>query len=434
MTNAQDSSVADLANPKLVRIFTDNSDNCPISARSPDSLENAAMLALAEDSYKTFLKTMGIPSLAGFSLKLSWDSSPLQPPYDSFASFPRKVEMTPGGSRIFTIMARGPLASGNDEKNRETLREEFYRSCMACYLQALVWSQNVVVKDGSLEEPPFWLREGLTQLMMKSRHETYAKIVSNYQKTRRLPALEQVQGWDEFTDDFLESRWRQAFAYWLVRLATVEIASKQALVLWLSSGNYTQDRSFLAPNPRNESWWNESIGDPPQPFKSYDWSKTVALLNQYKQINATLKAAKPGEDEKTRAFAIKDLPEPGLLKSVNPVRARIDDLSKLQLKAHPAWTKIIEFYRLSLELWMKGDQPEFKKCVAAIEKQENDVNQYMSMVGDYMDWVTVNMPVDLKSGKTPSNSKIARQLIHEDANLKLFTPATDGGENKTGAD
>ncbi|MDR0532917.1 MAG: hypothetical protein LBH01_03090 [Verrucomicrobiales bacterium] len=428
--NAQESSVADLANPKLVRVFTDSSDDFPISVRSPDSLENATMLSLAEDSYRVFLLSMGIQSVSGFSLRLTWDSTPLKPPYDSFAAFPRKVELLPDGSRVFTIMARGPLANGNDAKNQEALQEELYRSCMACYLQALVWSRNVVVKDGSLSEPPFWLSEGLTQLMMKSRHDTYAKIVANYQKLQRLPSLEKVQEWSGFSDDFLESRWQQAFAYWLVRLATAEAASKQALVLWLSSGNYAQDHSFLDPNPQNESWWESSISTPLQSFKYYGWDKTVELLNQLKQIDVVLKASKPGESDQPKTVTIRDLPSPKLLKSVEPVHTRIDQLGDLQLKGHPAWSKIIEFYRLSLQLWLSDNQVEYKKCIANTEKQETDVNKYMSMVGDYMDWVTVNMPVNLKSGMTRSNSKAAQEIIHEDANLKLIAPAANGEGNR----
>ncbi|MDR1304039.1 MAG: hypothetical protein LBK76_02335 [Verrucomicrobiales bacterium] len=414
---AQEDAAA-VAKPQLVRMYNDRSDDYPISARSADSLVNAAMLTLAEQAYQTFLQTMGLTAIPGFALKLSWERAPLPPPYDSFASFPRKVDLQPDGSRVFTILARGALADGRDAGRQAILREEFYRSCMACYLQALVWSQHMTVKDGGLVEPPFWLREGLTQLMMKSRHATYAKIARHYRQLRRLPTLAQVQAWNGFTDDVLESHWRQALVYWLVRAGTVETAAKQALVLWLSSGDYAQDRSFLDPAPRNESWWQTSAD--PAPGKTGDWEQTVALLEQYKQISVALRPAAPGKTAAAKVFAIRDLPAPGQLAAVEPVRARIGALSDLQLQAHPAWMKIIEFYRLCLEVWLTGRQAEFLACVAATEQQEREVWQYMSLVGDYMDWVTVNTPVDFSRGPVTSVTGLARKLLRDESDWQPF--------------
>jgi hypothetical protein len=284
---------------------------------------------------------------------------------------------------------------------------------MACYLQAL--TRNMMVTDGNLADPPFWLSEGLTQLMMKSRHEEYGKIARYYQKLRGLPALEQVQNWEGFSDGFLESRWRQTFAYWLVKFATREMASRQALTLWLQSGNYAQDHSFLAANSRNENWWTDSVSDAPNFARHYDWDETLTLFEQHKQIKVTLKPTKSGEEGRQERLFIGDLPEPRRLATIVPVREKIDALAEFQLRAHPAWMKIIEYYRLTLELWLTGDQEEFKKCIEASGEQERKVSAYMTLVADYMDWVTVNVVVDLNSGKVPSHAKIARGLIRETA-------------------
>jgi hypothetical protein len=412
----------------LARLHTARSDEFPISARGTDALENAAMLTLAEESYRTFLQTLGLPALPDFALRLTWDRTPLPPPHDPFASFPRKVETAPDGTRTFTIMARGALADSHAADTQD-LRENFYRACMACYLQALVWSSNMTPRDGGLTEPPFWLREGLTQQMMKSRHEMFLKIARNYRQRQRLPALEQVQGWREFADDFLSARWQQTFSYWLLRLATKEAASRQALALWLSSGNYAQERSFLAPDARNQSWWDESLSVSDEPSRnlveSYDWDQTVALLNQCRHLSVVLKPERSGEAAQPLVLALKDLPPPARLQSTAPVRKAIETLANLQLKAHPAWAKIIEFYRLTLELWQSGNQVEFKKCFAAIEVQERDVYQYMTLVGDYMEWVTANTPVDWRGGRLTSSAKVTREVMSEGARLKIFAPVAD---------
>ena len=410
--------------PGLVRVFTQQSEDFPISVRSTDSLVNVELLRLAEDSYRTFLQTMGLAELKAFALHLTWDKTPLAPPYDSFAAFPRKVELAADGRRTFIIMTRGPLTGDM------ALHEEVYRSSMACFLQALVWSENVVVEDGKLAEPPFWLREGLTQLMMKSRHETYLKIVQNYRKLERLPSLAEVQNWDTISEDFLQARWQQAFVYWLVRFGTAETVSKQALVLWLSSGNYATDRSFLNPDARNESWWTENVAQPPQPFKYYDWNQTVAKLRELSQVTLTVRPLPPEKKETTQSISITALPNPKRVKSLLPVKERIRDLANLQLWAHPAWSQIINLYSVSLEQWLAANTKVYEQCVAAIKQREEASTRYMSMVGDYMDWVIVNTPVSFNDLPVSSHSRITRELLQEEARLKVITvPDANGGGN-----
>ncbi len=414
------------AAPRLVRMFTDQSEQFPISVRSPDSLENAALLALAEETYRTFLETMGIESLSGFALRVSWSSVPLEPPYDPLASFPRKVEMRPDGGRVFSVMTRGRFADNPSPADESVLREQFYRACMACYLQALVWSENVVVRDGSLVEPPFWLREGLTQLMIKARHETYGKIVENYRQRQRPPALQEVQEWDGFTDDALQSLWRQAFAYWLVKNGAAERAAKQALVLWLSSGNYSRDRSFLDPTPENESWWRNRLVAPTPALRNYDWDQTVAELDRCLQLELTLKTPSPDSPWRDAKLEAGKLPPLSAVKSAGPVRERVGELTDLQTKAHPAWMPSVELYRSALSKWLTGDQASYQALLAAAEKQRTQTVGYMSLVDDYVDWVMVNIPVNLPGGGIPSNARIIREWLNEESGPK--SPGGGGPE------
>ncbi len=365
--------------PQLRRVYVQPSGDYPIEARSVDSSAAADLLQTAESSYAVFLERMGLPRLENFKLVLEWSDAPQKYKPDAFDSFPRRMGLDVGDLR-FRIATQGPL---------QAQREQIFRTCMICYLQSLELQGKLPADPQTVPDPPLWLSEGLTQLALKSREETFDAIVRRYQRLDRMPPLKTVQGWRELSDNSLEARWQQAFAYGLVRSLTTAAADKQTLVLWLTSDARNSSKPFLDPNQRNEAWWKESDGTAKRSFWFYDWDTTVAALTEALQVGLTAK-----DEKESRILSISNLPEPSQVVSTEPLSRKLEELTLLETRAHAAWVPVIEMYRAAVAAWLQPDLRSYRKAIARADAMEKGIGGYMRQVRDYLDYVMVNYPVD----------------------------------------
>ena len=389
------------AKPQPRRIYVQDSDTYPVESRSPDPVVGGALLKAAEDSCQMFLNTMELNELENFSLILEWDDTPQKQKPESFDSFPRKARMD-GGKLSFRIQLQGTVP--------EQL-EQIYRSCMTCYLQSLGFQNGIPEKMRVLPEPPLWISEGLTQMMMKSRHDTYFDIVRRYRRLERLPELKTVQGWTELSGNSMEARWQQAFCYWLLKQAVQQPAEKRTLVLWLSAGERAPSAMYLEANRRTEGWWQESAVAPSRSFSFYDWDTTLASLAEVLQVGLTAK----GETE-SRVLSLAKLPDPTLVISTSPVRAKLDDLALLEVRAHVIWAPVIALYRAATTAWLESDIKTYQSRVDRTLVMEREISEYMKRVRDYLDYATVNYPADNGLSEYASY----RDMVHSLENSRLI--------------
>ena len=390
--------------PKLRRMFSHASDLYPIEIRSPDSTVLAGLLQTADDSYKIFLERMGLKELENFRLILEVNESAADGQLRSFDSFPRKMRRT-GDEIRFRVLVDGPVGK------RE---EQVYRSCMICYLQYLELKTGIPSTLYALPDPPFWLSEGLTQIALKSRVETCADIVRRYQRLERMPELKTVQEWKQASDHTIEAFWQQSFALALVRLTTVQAAEKQAVVLWLTSGAALSGL-YVEPTQRNEAWWRVSAATPRRSFTYYDWDKTVASLNEVLQVGLTAR----GEHE-SRVLSIADLPDSSQVVSTAPLNSKVEELTLLRQSVHVMWVPVVELYRMAVVAWLQSDKRTYADAVGKAALIEKSMGRYMEQVRDYLDYVTVNYPVDKPESSYLSYRDMLESL--QNSRLSLRTP------------
>ena len=71
-----------------------------------------------------------------------------------------------------------------------------------------------------LDVAPFWLVEGLREMLNEDPLRNREEIVKRAALAERAPTLAQVTGWKELSDDRLLGLWQRAFCYYLVECLT----------------------------------------------------------------------------------------------------------------------------------------------------------------------------------------------------------------------
>ena len=398
------------ARPALRQVFSQASDRYPVEVRGPDTVALSGLLDVAENSCRIFLERMGLPQLKNFKMILDAGGPDSPNAIYSSDSFRRKIRRA-GDETVFRVFVEGPAGK---------VKEQIYRSCMICYLQHLEFQNGIPADTDVVPDPPFWLSEGLTQIAFKSREDTYAEIVRRYQRLERMPELKTVQEWRQPDDHSIKACWQQAFSVALVRLTTGQPAEKQALALWLGSGTtLSKSGLYLEPSQRNEAWWRVSATLPKQSFTLYDWDKTVASLNEVLQVGLTARGESEG-----RVLSLADLPDPARVISTEPLNSKVAELALLRQCAHPMWVPVIEMYRIALMAWLKPDMRAYTAAAARAVALEKGMGVYMEQVRDYLDYVTVNYPVDTRESSYVSYREMMQSLQNSRFSLRTSEPGS----------
>jgi hypothetical protein len=397
----------------LVQLLRAPSLSFPVTVLGPNQLENAHWLETVEQAHREFSKILGetLPPEAKF--EYVW-----LPPKNAAADgelpevFPRQLR-TAGGSMTWVVQARGEMP-----RDREIL----WRTSFLCQLQALVLARSNGAKlPAEVADPPLWLIEGMTQMLLPTRWDDWAKVVERYSRTEKLPTLRAVQEWDFLGADKLERLYRSAFCHRLLQEATATEAERQALAVWLKSLTFDPEAGpafYWAANSRQEAWWKERTARTLKPsIPVHTWDESATRLREALHFNVKMKG-----ETAPRLVSLATMPErPEDLQDLQAVQEALNRLLQAESQAHPVWRPILAQYRAALVFWITGKTAAYQQAVAKAGRMQEQAGKFMEQVGDYLDWVTVNYPMGQNEGSYSTYSELVRRLEQEQAPLARRT-------------
>jgi hypothetical protein len=390
----------------VVQLHRQQSLSFPVVVLGPDIQENAYWLEAVEKAHRELPKLLGerLPPQARF--EYVWLSGEKRRAGVDF--FPRQLRIS-GETLTWVVEARGELPRD---------RDALWRSSFLCQIQAFVLARlKPRAFSGELADPPFWVMEGMTQMLSPARGEAWGKIVERYSRTDKRPSLQAVQAWEELGDDSLERIYRSVFCHRLLVEATASEAERRALAAWLKSlplDKHSGPFLYWAGNSTQESWWRMQTGRPiKQPLPLYTWEESATRLREAMHFSLKMK----GQAEAS-LVTLSSMPEkPEDVEDLQPVRDAAVRLLQAETQAHPVWRPILLKYRSALELWLGGKRGAYQEAVAEAARMQERAGQFMEDVRDYLDWVTVNYPTDQPDASYGTYSALVRLLEQEKPDL-----------------
>jgi len=119
-------------------------------------------------------------------------------------------------------------------------------------------------------------------------------------------------------------------------------------------------------------------------------------------------------------LSIADLPDSSQVVSTAPLNSKVEELTLLRQSAHVMWVPVVELYRMAVVAWLQSDKRTYADAVGKAALIEKSMGRYMEQVRDYLDYVTVNYPVDKPESSYLSYRDMLESL--QNSRLSLRTP------------
>lgn len=384
-----------------MNLKSDSSAELPLSFKTDNLLELSSRLLKLEKALDQLRTSLGLEKITGARFMVVWiddDQQGKEPLW--LDSFPRTVTRE-GGQWLFTIKAQG-----NWNKDIELV----YRSLAISFLQAQTLAKSDSFKGNLLPEPPLWLSEGLTQLLMNQRREDLAAVVWRYHLANKLPSLVTIQTWSELSELGLRRNWQQAFSFWLVYQSTKTTVDRKTLLNYLKELYEEPDKLYWVDTASNKDWWQRSTSQAlKKPIPQYDWDQSSSRLREATFFNVTYVG-----DKDERIISIIELPmKVQDLKSLEPLIESLKKLSTLQNIGHPLIAPIAENYARALTAWLAGDIDGYSNGLKNGRNQQIKSIELRQEANDFLDWFTVNYALDVNTPDYRNYAELAESLEAE---------------------
>jgi hypothetical protein len=221
-------------------LFSIQSEKVPLTFRSAEAVENPSRLAACENALTLLASRLGLNTWNSSRFIVIWDAQASRPTW--VEAFPRQVSRVEK-EWVFTIRGQGEWASAE---------ENLYRTLATCLLQSQMLDDKTSLPESSFPDPPFWLSEGLTQILMESRRQDFAAAVWRFSLAKKIPPLDAVQKWTDLSEDGIRRSWQQTFVFWLATQATRTVADKKTLQGYLSTYLKNGQKRYWTMEPFNE--------------------------------------------------------------------------------------------------------------------------------------------------------------------------------------
>ena len=281
------------------------------------------------------------------------------------------------------------------------------------YVTALLWEKffantTTFDKDTRLDIAPLWLVEGLREWLNEDPEHNREGIVRRAVQNQSAPALAQVTGWHELSDDRLLGIWQRAFSYYLVDSLTQAGSRRDDFQQWLNS--------FATANPSTnqlhfptESAWQRELVDATARSRDlvFTWAETSAELSADDTI--TFAASKDAKVQTCTLDTVATMPKSPLF--TEALKERIYVLTQLELRAHPSWHAILENYRAALTALANDAAPdEVNKLLQEAHRERAVEMDYHTKLLDYVNWYEVTRDYGGDSTHFSSYFPTAREM------------------------
>jgi hypothetical protein len=367
-----------------------------------DVLMNATFTTGAESARKLAAAVVGLPRKWKTRIHLRLDDGDRDRP-------PPQYPMT-------RAIRNGPALDFEVRFNphHPQIREELLRTLMVLFLYERVLEGNPDwVEKHEMPLLPFWLTEGLHQLVFDAGDRQWEKVVGRAVAQKRAPSLADIQDWHGLREETLQRLWQQAFAYYLVSSVTEPGPARERFHSWLTSSQTHDNNPLLNLSPLmpTEIEWRSRLSHAAERSRNlvYSWDETSRLFADSQTL--LLRDPDSGEELLARLNQLAShRHRPGLAQAVAD---KIEELINLELRAHFLWRPIIAHYRLGLANLHNGKaKPEvtYESRIAEADAEIQALNQAHSLLTDYLNWFAVTQPL-ASPGSAFSDYHLLRQRL-----------------------
>lgn len=243
---------------------------------------------------------------------------------------------------------------------------------------------------GDLPRIPFWIIDGVAQVLTPAEHREDLKgVVYAMQKRGRVPSIAAIQKATGPSDSGIERIYQRAFHYWLVQELTRAPEYHKALLSWLSELWVMQEENpVLWPDPRTvQHWWAETVRRSTSVPKESNWdlaeTKTIldkALPSELNDVEGNRKKFAFDEVTAARRDAVFFL----------EMRRKEDVLTTLAQRGDILFRPVVAAYMGAVHaLLQRLPDEEFKERERLAAAERLRLETIRNEVTDYMNWFEV---------------------------------------------
>jgi hypothetical protein len=260
------------------------------------------------------------------------------------------------------------------------------------FVTAMLWEKffaNTQTFDGhtTLTIVPTWLVEGLSQWLNDDPEHNRESIVRKAVEEQRAPTLIEIASWSQISKDRLMGLWQGSFCYYLVDSLIAPGPKRDDFQQWLTT--------LAGPNPSSaqrlfptEMGWQRELVEATQRSRDivYSWDETQNELTKLEVV--TLPVKKASDPKFCTLDTVLSVPYDDKMAAI--LQQKLIDLTELELRAHPSWHPILEFYRSGLSTLIHLKNPgEAQKLISqAHNLRAAEVANRQKLV-DYVNWFEV---------------------------------------------
>lgn len=259
------------------------------------------------------------------------------------------------------------------------------------FITALLWekffagTQSFDAKT-NLAVVPLWLIEGLNEWVRDDPGRDREEIVRRAATLHRAPSLSEVTGWADISPDRLLGLYQRAFCYYLLSSLIHGEAKRADFQQWLAtfSGGNPAPANFLFPDEAN--WQRELLEAPARSHELlYTWEESSTALADEEAI--AIPAKKPEDARLGTLDTVLAFPRSEDFTAA--LEKKIFDLTALELRVHPSWRPVVEFYRFGLSSVLANRPQEAEKYLRQAQQRRRAEAGYHQKLIDYVNWFEV---------------------------------------------
>jgi len=376
LARAQETPDAPVPTPPAVSTAT-SEDFSQVSCTSTDALACSDTLQLASDTRDQLASLLNLGPAWRFAVHIHI----MTPDDPLLAKIDREAAAVFSQGSTMKIEAVLP---STDPNAREFIQRQF--------VTALLWEKFFATtttfdKNTKLDVVPFWLVEGLRELLNEDPDHDRESIVKRAVQNQMAPTLDEVTGWHELSDDRLLGLWQRAFCYYLVDSITQPGPPRDDFQQWLSGFSGAGPTSGQLHFPTEEAWQRElADASARSGTRVYSWDKTLAELTADQTITFL-----SGKEPKVQTCSIYDVTTlPHTIPMFEAIQERIYILTELEIRSHPSWNPVIDLDRSALTMLIKDNQVDQAQKLLQEAHQEfmAESTNHQKLL-DYMNWYEV---------------------------------------------
>lgn len=280
------------------------------------------------------------------------------------------------------------------------------------YVTALLWERffaDTTKFDANtqLDIVPLWLVEGLREWLNEDPAHNREAIARRALQLQTEPSLAEITGWKKLSDDRLLGLWQRAFSFYLVASMLRNDDRRADFQQWLDSFAHPENAGHL--HFPTEANWQRELADSAARGRNtvYTWQETADEFSS----DATIIYAE-SKNAKVKTCTIDEVAGKELSPALRQaIHERLNVLTALELRAHPAWHSVLETYRTGLTLVLSEDEADRAPRVLAMARalRQAQLASHQKLV-DYLNWFEVTRDFGVTTTRFRVYFATARQM------------------------